>query len=322
MAYRLKPGDVKATAIRRIMREQIGRAVAALSQDPVPPEGVHQARKVVKRLRSLLRLLEPSLDARDFKSNVKELGRLGDQLAGARDAHVMSETVAKLLHHFGANAEQALGPLVRMTASQVEGQAAHLSAERIQPTVAGFLACGHKLESLEIKGHGFACLAGGLQKSYSRARENFTRAYKKPDDERFHDLRKAVQWHQRHMVLLTKAWPEYFNVRVAACRELAQDLGYDHDLAMLIDLVERREDPAVDSDAVIQVARSRQAELRAGAFALAERLFEERPAAFTRRIRGYWTAAPLIRQDPSDKQDHVVTTVALTARPKPQSVRA
>jgi len=294
MAYRLNPGNVKAKAIRRIAREQLTRAVTALSQDPVPPAGVHEARKCVKRLRSLLRLIEPSLRAKDFKARNKSLGRLGDQLAGAREAHVMRETVAKLERHFGADAQAALAPLKQMFGGDVEGHASELASERAKHIIEEFVEEGRKLDKIDIRGSGFTFVAVGLEKSYRTARKAFAHAYEKPDASRFHELRKAVQWHQRHMVLLSRAWPEYFSIRIAACRELAEDLGDDHDLSVLIDMVERRGGETVDQPAVIQLARNRQAELRAAAFALTHRLFAERPAAFTRRIEHYWEAPFLL----------------------------
>jgi len=294
MAYRLNPGNVKAKTIRRIAREQVTRAVTALSQDPVPPTGVHEARKCVKRLRSLLRLMEPSLRAWDFKARNKALGRLGDQLAGAREAHVMRETVAKLERHFSADAQAALAPLKGMFGGDVEGHAAELASERAKRIIEEFVEEGRKLDKIGIEGSGFACVAAGLEKTYRTARKAFAHAYEKPDDDRFHELRKAVQWHQRHMVLLSRAWPEYFSIRIAACRELAEDLGDDHDLSVLIDMVERRGGETVDQAAVVQLARNRQAGLRAAAFALTQRLFAERPAAFTRRVKHYWEAPPLV----------------------------
>ncbi|HMN37515.1 MAG TPA: CHAD domain-containing protein [Hyphomicrobium sp.] len=294
MAYRLKPGRFKPEAIRTIAREQVARAVAALSHDPVPPEGVHEARKVVKRLRSLLRLIEPSLRAGDFKARNKEIGRLGDRLAGAREAHVMRETVAKLEGHFDGEAKAVLAPLAAMFADDVEGHAPELSGERARRIIDGFVEEGRRLDRLAIKGRGFDCVAGGLKRTYRAARKAFARAYDKPGDKRFHDLRKAVQWHQRHVILLSRAWPEQASMRVSACRDLAERLGDDHDLSVLIEIVERRGGATLDQAGVIRLARRRQAELRAAAFALAQRLFAETPPAFMKRMARYWGSAPLI----------------------------
>jgi hypothetical protein len=206
----------------------------------------------------------------------------------------MRETVAKLERHFGADAQAALAPLKPMFGGDVEGHASELASERAKRLIEEFVKEGRKLDKINIKGSGFACVAAGLEKTYRTARKAFAHAYEKPDDNRFHELRKAVQWHQRHMVLLSRAWPEYFSIRIAACRELAEDLGDDHDLSVLIDMVERRDGETVDQATVVQLARNRQAELRAAAFALTQRLFAERPAAFTRRMEHYWEAPALL----------------------------
>ncbi|MGE0055492.1 MAG: CHAD domain-containing protein [Hyphomicrobium sp.] len=327
MAYRLKPSNIKAKAIRAIAREQVMRAVAVLSQDPVPPTGVHEARKVVKRLRSLLRLLDPTLRNKELAALYKAIGGLGDQLAGARGAHVLRETVDKLEAHFGSNANATLAPLKSMFACEVEGHAPHLDAARAKRVIDGFARQRRKLDKLKVKRTGFACIVGGLEGTYRKARRAFAHAYSKPEDELFHELRKAVQWHQRHMALLSRAWPEFFNMRIAACRELAELLGDDHDLSELIDLVERRGDDTLDTSRIVALARNRQAELRSAARALSERLFAERPAAFARRMECYWNAAPLISSIPRTQPDtRMVTPLKIgsdetgsAARPKAQS---
>ncbi|MEQ1719323.1 MAG: CHAD domain-containing protein [Hyphomicrobium sp.] len=290
MAYRLKPGDVNTRAFRKIAGEQVARALAVLAGDPVTPEDVHTCRKVVKRLRSMLRLVEPALAVKWFAARNRAIGKIGDGLAGAREAHVLEETIVKLETRFGSEAVTALAPLKARMAAARPGEPARLMAQDIMRVADAFREEGRKLAKLDLNGKGFAALEGGLDKTYRAARRNFARAYRTPTDDHFHELRKAVQWHWRHMALLSRSWPATFGVRIAACRDLAEILGEDHDLAML-DLEVRRAGgaPADGHDIILRFVKRRQEELRARAYALAERLFAEKPKAFTRRMEAYWT---------------------------------
>ena len=58
MAYRIKRKERVATAIRRILRQQLGRAVeAARDRDGVQEERVHEVRTRLKRSRAALELI-------------------------------------------------------------------------------------------------------------------------------------------------------------------------------------------------------------------------------------------------------------------------
>jgi CHAD domain-containing protein len=291
MAYRFKAGDLKSKSFRRIAGEQIARALTELAQDPVSPKGVHECRKVVKRLRALLRLVEPGLRAKDFKARYRAIGKVGDELAGARDAHVLEQTIAMLEARYGDSARLTLAPLKAHLGDAGHAANTYLTRQCIQRAEAALRKEDRKLAKLTLKADGFAALEGGLERTYRLAAKNLTAAYARPSDERFHELRKAVQWHWRHMALMSRAWPQYFAVRVAACRELGEALGDDHDLAVLMAEVQHLgEALAGDQATVILLAKTRQEELRRAAFALAERLFAEKPKAFTTRMKAYWTA--------------------------------
>lgn len=291
MAYRLKKGKLSPKAVRAIAAEQIARAHAALTADTVGPAGVHEGRKAVKRLRALLRLIEPAMAKPQFATLYKDIGRVGDLLAGARERHVLEETVRKLELHCGLEAAGVLAPLKNALQSKAHGHTPHLDPKNAAAIRQAFARQGRKFSKLQVKSEGFAAIEGGLEGTYRAARRNFARAYRHPDDEHFHDLRKTVQWHWRHMALLSRAWPAYFSMRIAAAHELAEALGDDHDLSMLIAEAQGLEALRGEAGAAaIQLARKRQQDLRNEAYALTERLFAERPRAFVKRIKSYWQA--------------------------------
>ena len=91
------------------------------------------------------------------------------------------------------------------------------------------------------------------------------------------------------MSLLSRAWPEAFEVRISAARELSQLLGDDHDLAMLEMSARKTQTLSAEQLAtLIQLIEARQSELRQAVEFRAARLFAEAPSAFAKRIAQYW----------------------------------
>lgn len=290
MAYRLKPGKLSAKALNKVAREQIARALTALAKDGVTATDVHEARKVVKRLRSLLRLVQPALEPKDFAKRYKSIGQAGDMLAGARDRFVMGQTIGQLEGRFGAEAVSAFASVRQALDASSVAPGCHIDPDAIAQARIVFEKEARAFGKLKLRAKGAAIIADGLERTYKTARANFARAYETPDDEHFHEFRKAVQWHWRHMALLSRAWPSYFAVRIAACQELADALGDDHDLSVLLAEAKRVAGNSTSSEDAERLIRLAQRDLRHEAYALAERLLAEHPKAFRRRMEAYWCA--------------------------------
>src|SRR5690242_10876976 len=99
MPYRLIPDESIPEGLRRIVYEEIDLAAANLRkagapiEDPLTrAEGLHEARKGIKRLRGVVRLLMPVMGARGKRENaaLRDTGRL---LSDFRDADAILETV-------------------------------------------------------------------------------------------------------------------------------------------------------------------------------------------------------------------------------------
>src|SRR5438309_290620 len=86
MAFRFKRRESIAAGFARIAAEQIDDAVAALEESS--DEGVHEARKCIKRLRGLLRLFRRALPEGTYDRENDALRTAGRRLASLRDARV------------------------------------------------------------------------------------------------------------------------------------------------------------------------------------------------------------------------------------------
>jgi hypothetical protein len=150
-----------------------------------------------------------------------------------------------------------------------------------------------------LAGDGFSAISRGLGASYEAARTRAFVPVASLSEEAYHEWRKYVQQHWRHMQLLSQAWPEELGARVVASRELSELLGQDHDLALLRDLLERDSARYGKERAVQETVKlivSEQGRLREIARPMAQRLFAEPTASFTQRMRRYWKTSRRIRK--------------------------
>jgi hypothetical protein len=293
MTYRFKLQEPIADGLRRIGLEQLDIAAAKLAGKDDAATAIHDARRCLKRLRALLRLVRPGLAGTTYRREAERLAGIGRMLAGVRDRHVMQQTLGRLEARFGTLPDGRADHLRKLlaqgrTAKGRAGQDARRQAlSRLEQ--ARRLFHGKAVGAIELE-H----VAEGLETTYRKARKAFRHAYQEPTDEAFHAFRKQVQQHWRHMSLVSRAWPEALSARASEARELSRLLGEDHDLAVLLAFAgtqaDKRLEPG-DLEALVALCRTCQGELRAEVRPRAERLFAERPDDLKERLRLYWATA-------------------------------
>src|SRR5262245_16843053 len=96
MPFRFKLSEPFEDGWPRIGREQIERALAQLEGSGDRAVAVHETRKSLKRLRALLQLIRPALGEEAYRAENAHLREIARLLSGARDRHVLFETIAKL----------------------------------------------------------------------------------------------------------------------------------------------------------------------------------------------------------------------------------
>src|SRR6478609_6021350 len=101
MAYRFKLQEPIAQEVRRVALEQIDIAEEKLASKDDVASAIHDARRCLKRLRALIRLVRPALGDGVYRRESESVASTGRLLAGVRDVHVMRLTAAKLESRFG-----------------------------------------------------------------------------------------------------------------------------------------------------------------------------------------------------------------------------
>ncbi len=298
MAYRLKLDQDIEASVSKIGREQLARAIKELTAASERPgvSAVHETRKCLKRARALVRLVKPGLAPAVFRKLDGELRDVGRSLAAARDAEILSATVGELRHTASGPETAALAAVeehLAAAATRASGTGAAGDAS-VEAAIASLADMSQSFKKLELKPDGLSCVEQGLALGMKQARRSMAEAYTAGTSEAFHEWRKTVQRHWRHMQLLSRAWPAMFDARVGLARQLSQTLGLEHDLTILrhhIDALPNSVLAPGETDALQRLIVRRQNELRGAARHQGAILLSEKPKAFAHHIAAIWKAA-------------------------------
>lgn len=300
MTYRLEPQRSLTQTVRQIAAAQIGEVLTEFGKAAPSATAVHETRKAIKRLRALLQLIRHGVNPDDLRREKQRLRHVAHSLAGARDAQVMLETACKLKD--GPLSETAQGAS-QLLIGLLEKQ--RVSAEAKLSTKAGTLPLAEleqaraAMRTLPLDSLTLDKVFDAFTEAYRRGRKRHAALRADSHDEGFHDLRKDVQKHWRHLQLFSEAWPKTMRPYVSLARSLSETLGEDHDLAVLAVYVRENSGklgPMRGVEAYLRACASRQTKLRQHADLLARRLYAEKPGALCRRIAAYWSTAESLRR--------------------------
>lgn len=317
MGYRIDAAVPTDVELRRVIDEQLVKAVAVLHQPDGPgADGVHEVRKRLKKVRSALRLGRADFGAHVRRHANDEFRRVGHELSEQRDADAQVEAVDGLLSPPGASTgllgrgDEALLQVRGVLETQADDlrDTGTLDRATVTAAVRTLERTGKWLADVEPRQSGWDALSHGLAREYRRGRNAMADLGDTPSVDALHEWRKRVKDLWYHERLLRNLWPDLQKPVVAAADELADLLGQDHDLGLLIARLAPRGEhvPAdvrsivgqVDAlpvdpelrDLVTVVARDRRTDLQTRSRWLGARLYADRPKSWTRR-RGAWWAA-------------------------------
>ncbi len=293
MAYRLKLRKPLEASVRRILAEQGKRASAALTGSADLVAAVHDARRALKRMRALLRLVREGLGDDTWRAENAALRDVGRRLSGLRDADVGRQTIDALTTDAPAALRTALGKLAAMLGKEVSpdpDERRHVLASAAHDLT----AVGSRLATLTLDGADIDILAAGLEAAHRRGRRALEQAEAEGSgDEAMHEVRKAVQAHWRQTNLLSAAWLDLMKARASEARQLSGLLGTHNDLALLSLRARAAGGHGLSRAAVAHIVTScsaRQDAIREEALPRARRLFAGKPRATAAAIVEAWRA--------------------------------
>ena len=293
MPYRFKRKESVPESVVHIVTEQTQYAAREIRGDIAGSrDGVHNARKSFKKIRSLLRMIRGEMGNDVYHRENGWFRSTAHRLAAARDAEAMIETCDKLVERY-ADPRQC-GPLETVGESLARWRKSSLQENEgmnrdVEELAAQLERMPERLDGWSLEHDGFVTLAPGLERSYRRGRKAFDSAREQPDDTRFHEWWKRVKDYWYHTRLLRDIWPTLMEARASELKRLSDLLGDDHDLAVL-GVFLRRERKALDTSAQVTacLAEQRQQELRAEAVPLGRLLYARTPSCALEELGRSW----------------------------------
>ena len=296
MGFSLEPSAPVQKEIRRVTRERLDTALERLESldggSAADIEAaVHDVRKRSKEVRAVARLVRDVIgdEFEPFNSLVREAAA---ELSSIRDAHAVLATLDDLRV---AQRQERDKSINRVRSAQSELAITATSAIRTGDARIGrstdlLRAARQRIRKWDIP-EDSVWLSTGLHATYRGGRRNLARAAKRPTDERMHEWRKSVKrlWYQLRLV--EAAAPSMISPLIDQLDDLAEALGDDHDLCVLIERVDADRSAfggKKPAKRTIEIARAQQADLRRRAFRLGSTLYFEPTPAFVDRITGYW----------------------------------
>jgi CHAD domain-containing protein len=134
--------------------------------------------------------------------------------------------------------------------------------------------------------------AQGSAQSKAQSHTDPAKGYDETFDETFHEWRKRVKdlWYQT--LLLGPTWPELMRQFAKEAHQLSDDLGDDHDLAVLHQtlIAHQEQIKATTLDTLTEAINFQRERLQQRAHIQGQHLYAEKPSAYASRLEAYWQA--------------------------------
>jgi CHAD domain-containing protein len=299
MAYRLNTTEPVETEVRRVVREQVDKALAEIRDDQLgQPETIHQVRKRCKKIRAVLRLVRGSLSDPDTYAFENACFRdAARSLSALRDTEALIEACDKLLKNSQEDGKQERFASIRQELVRAREQLAQ-QTQQLEDKLTAFsqkiTGARRRLIHWKLNADGPQAVEYGLKRAYRRGRRAMDRAYRNPSGQNFHEWRKRVKYHWYHCRLLRDLWTPVIKARIAQLDELATLLGDYHDLDVLrprIQSLHRQTAATKTKQRFLRMIEERQNEIRSQARHYGNKIFAEKPKHLCRRFRCYYNAS-------------------------------
>ncbi|HEY1690272.1 MAG TPA: CHAD domain-containing protein [Solirubrobacteraceae bacterium] len=299
-----------ALELQRTAIAQLDSAIETLTgaSEQALEEAVHDTRKAIKRVRTLLRLLRTELPRGARRRADEALREAGHSLSPTRDADVALATLEALVKASPKRLRKSNGvkrlrkrlAAERATAQQdlhtagSRGRAIGLlQSARAELGATAALLRGEDAEPDRRQFGDYGLVNPGLGRIYRRGRKAMKRARKRGDAPSMHEWRKRAKDFRYASEALTSkgagAATKRMRKLARSADELGEMLGQERDLALLAERV-RKEQRVFKGDrkgrrALLKAIAKRRKRLRRIAFKRGEALYGRKPKRFLRRVR-------------------------------------
>lgn len=307
----LLEGEPLSIGIQRTMLEQLDHVVWVLRHELDRELAVHEARKALKRVRAVLRLVAAPLGDYAFRQENAVLRDVSRRLSVARSAAVAVHTARSYVDAHPGLIDPIAGRRLLVGLEDrrdwIRSSSLH-DRQTLADLVTTLLAARSRyaawpVTELQVDARAphrrpfpdeFATVAPGLERTYAAGKDSMADAVAARSSGAFHEWRKQVKYVRHQHEMLRPLWPAVMTAAAESLADLAEGLGGEHDLAELGALVAGTPSLILDPTTRYRFLSAMERERRAAHaefLALGARAFAESPEAFVRRIGSYWDYA-------------------------------
>jgi hypothetical protein len=179
VGYRLHPQQPVAHEVRRIAARQLELAIEGLTGTDLgnQDDSVHTARRHIKKVRALIRLVRPAMGRRYRVAN-RVLRAVSQLLAPIADGQATVDTLTRVAERHRRDLPADVAAQVRAWLVRREAMAYEAAAlSDVFETAAALLRAQHDaVEHWRLRPGGFRGVAGGLQRTARASRRAMARA--------------------------------------------------------------------------------------------------------------------------------------------------
>lgn len=300
-----------AVGVKRVaMRQFEDAATGFFDGEEAFPEAVHELRKSMKRVRSLLRLIRGEIGEKVYRFENASLRDTAAMMAEPRRATALVIAATGIRDLYGdllaeGTFEEMLARLERRrdlihVKVMEDPRLLALVVRNLEKAYGRYASWPTDPDAREVYGIGirdrYQSVGPGLRSTYETGRHRMVTAYRQPTAANFHEWRKSAKYLRHQMEFLAPLWPEVIVGLAMTLDRAGSLLGEDHDYADLIGLLRERPDLCPnprERSLFLALIGQRQAELRVAAEILGRRVYAEKPASFSGRLGEYWESRQL-----------------------------
>ena len=287
--FSLRPGEPTGAGVGRVLDELFRNAISRLepsSRDR--EEDIHAVRTTIKRVRAILRLVQPTIGKATFRKQNQRLQETARLLAPMRDAAIGLHTLQGFASAAGRKQKRNDVCIVHdHFAKRIP--LPHLGTQEavMRATVRALEAHRRQLRKLRIISADWHEMGMGLEKVYDACRRRMKRALSVGDDDSFHRWRIRLKNLYYELQFLEPIFSRRLRSMTARLKRLEAMIGDDHDIAVLKASLQKTPEHFGGGPVVKRVLRQlkeRSDKLRRTMRPLAETVLDEKPGRFARQI--------------------------------------
>lgn len=274
MAFALSDPRAVRSDIRRLLREQYGRAEAAIDD-----RNVHRVRTSCKRAGGVLRLAGQLNESELLRQLNRRTRDVAGAVGGARDDQVVAHTIERLARHLPEI--DAADVIASLGIAQEGKSSEEVDWESLGAELGRLAEAASKIEAPD------RAPWGAIADAYRRARDLMPASADVPAEE-LHRWRKHAKRHWYQMRVLGPLWPRVMRARAADLNVLTEDLGEHHDLEVAIGRLRQSQAPWFEE--LCAGAEHRQRRVARRAIRTGSRAFAGSPEALISWLKPLWKA--------------------------------